>query len=80
GDSPFVTGLMEIYRKYTGLEGQPMSMGGGTYVHDIEGGVAFGCTMPGRNPKMHEPDENMPVSDLLLSAAMFAEAIERFCK
>jgi succinyl-diaminopimelate desuccinylase len=78
-DSPFVKGLMEIYNDYTGLDGKPMSMGGGTYVHNIEGGVAFGCTMPGRKPKMHEPDENMPVEDLKLASAMFAEAIVKFC-
>lgn len=78
-DSEFVKGLMKIYSDYTGLDGEPMSMGGGTYVHDIEGGVAFGCTMPGRHPKMHEPDEQMPVSDLKLSAAMFAQAIMDFC-
>ena len=78
-ESRFVRELLDIYEKYTGSPGEAMAIGGGTYVHDIEGGIAFGCTFPGRNPKMHEPDENMPVSDLKLSAAMFAEAIERFC-
>ena len=78
-DSKFVTELLKIYESYTGLEGRAMAIGGGTYVHDIEGGVAFGCTFPGRNPRMHEPDENMPVSDLLISSAMFAKAIEVFC-
>lgn len=79
-DSVFVQGLLKIYKDYTGLHGEPMSMGGGTYVHNIEGGVAFGCTMPGRKPRMHEPDENMPVSDLKLSGAMFSQAICDFCK
>lgn len=78
-DSEFVTELLKIYESYTCLDGKAMAIGGGTYVHDIEGGVAFGCTFPGRNPRMHEPDENMPVSDLLISAAMFAKAIETFC-
>ena len=79
-DSKFVKGLMAIYKDYTGLDGEPMSMGGGTYVHNIDGGVAFGCTMPGRRPHMHEPDENMSVSDLKLAGAMFAEAILTFCR
>ncbi len=78
-DSEFVSKLLRIYEVYTGLDGKAMAIGGGTYVHDIEGGVAFGCTFPGRNPRMHEPDENMPVSDLLISSAMFAKAIEVFC-
>lgn len=78
--SDFVKGLLEIYEEYTGDKGEAIAIGGGTYVHDIEGGVAFGATFPGRTPKMHEPDENVPVSDLKLAAAIFAESIVRFCK
>ncbi|MBR1842950.1 MAG: Sapep family Mn(2+)-dependent dipeptidase [Oscillospiraceae bacterium] len=79
-DSDFVQGLLDIYSAYTGEKGEAIAIGGGTYVHDIEGGVAFGATFPGRTPRMHEPDENTPVSDLKLAAAIFAEAIVRFCK
>ena len=79
-DSDFVRGLLDIYNSYTGENGESIAIGGGTYVHDIEGGVAFGATFPGRTPKMHEPDENTPVSDLKLAAAIFAETIIKFCK
>lgn len=79
-DSEFVTGLLGIYEEYTGLSGEPIAIGGGTYVHNIEGGVAFGCTFPGRKPKMHEPDETIPLDDLVVSGEMFAAAICQFCK
>ena len=78
-DAPIVRELLKCYEEYTGRKGEPLAIGGGTYVHNLKNGVAFGCTFPGRNPKMHEPDENMPVSDLKLSAAIFAAVIERFC-
>ena len=51
-----------------------LAIGGGTYVHDIPGGVAFGCAMPGVDNRMHEPDEFAILDDLVLSAKMFAQA------
>jgi len=70
GDSEFVQTLMNIYREYTGLDGEPIAIGGGTYVHEIDGGVAFGCQLPGTECHMHEPDECMALADLLLGAEM----------
>ncbi len=78
-DSPFVRGLLSIYEDYTGLPGEPLSIGGLTYVHEVEGGVAFGCSFPGGEYHMHEPDERMPVKELLLAGEMFAQAIVDFC-
>ncbi len=78
-DSDFVKGLLEIYRDYTGREGAAYSMGGGTYVHEIEGGVAFGAEFPGSDVHMHEPDERVAVSELLLAGEMYAAAVARFC-
>ncbi len=78
-ESDLVTGLLRIYEEYTGERGQALSMGGGTYVHEIEGGVAFGAEFPGRDVHMHEPDERVDVSDLLSGGAMYAEAVKMFC-
>ncbi|MGN0968262.1 MAG: Sapep family Mn(2+)-dependent dipeptidase, partial [Oscillospiraceae bacterium] len=46
-NSPFVQTLLKCYEQYTGEKGQCLAIGGGTYVHDIPGGVAFGPVMPG---------------------------------
>lgn len=78
-DTPFIRTLLAAYEKYTGLEGKCYSMGGGTYVHDIPGGVAFGITMPGVDVRMHGANERYPVEDLLTSAEIFAEAIAELC-
>lgn len=79
-DSPFVKTLLRCYERFTGDVGaKPLAIGGGTYVHDIPGGVAFGCTMPGADPGMHGPDERISVADLLTSAKIFALAIAEIC-
>lgn len=78
-DDPFVKTLLSIYHDYTGKEAYLTSTGGGTYVHDIKGGVGFGCTMPGVDNHMHGADEFAIVDDLILSAKMFTQAILDIC-
>jgi len=80
-DSPLVQTLLGCYSAVTGVaDPQPMAIGGGTYVHDIPGGVAFGCDFPGFDPKMHSANEQASVENLLASAKIFALAIARLCK
>ncbi len=79
-DSDFVRGLLRIYREYTGTAGRAFSMGGGTYVHEIQGGVAFGAEFPGSDVHMHEPDERVEVRELMLAGQMYAAAVAEFCK
>jgi len=74
-ESPFVRTLLHAYETCTGLEGKCLSSGGATYVHDIEGGVAFGCEMPGRTTNMHGPDECVWTEDLIRSAMIFSKVI-----
>ena len=79
-DSEFVRTLLRCYSLYTGeADPQPIAIGGGTYVHDIPGGVAFGCVFPGYDTKMHAANERIRVDDLLLSAKIFAHAIFDIC-
>ena len=78
-DAPIVTELLKCYEQYTGQKGEPLAIGGGTYVHNLKNGVAFGCTMPGVDNHLHGADEFAIVDDLLLSAMMFAQAIADLC-
>lgn len=79
-DSPFIKTLLKRYEEYSGLKGECLSTGGGTYVHDIPGGVAFGCTLPGFDTHLHSADERVRVSDLMLSAKLFAHIIIDMCE
>lgn len=79
-DSDFVKELLAVYEDYTGLKGEAIAIGGGTYVHHLKNGVAFGCAMPGTDNKMHGADESAVVEELILSAEMFAQIIIDLCR
>lgn len=79
-DSDFVRTLLRCYETYTGLKGECLAIGGGTYVHGIPGGVAFGCSFPGFNSFLHGPNERARISDLMASAKIFAQVIAEVCR
>lgn len=80
-DSPIVKKLLACYEQYTGLtHTKPLAIGGGTYVHDIPGGVAFGCEIEGFECNMHGPDERIPTDVMVMSGKIFTQAILELCK
>lgn len=79
-NSEFIQTLLECYEEYSGKKGECLSIGGGTYVHNLKNGVAFGCTMPGTTNNMHGDDESAVVEELILSAKIFTAAIIKLCR
>ena len=77
--SDFVKSLLEAYEEVTGQKGYTVTMGGGTYVHDTVGGVAFGMSMPGTNNNIHGADEFITVDELLRGIEIFKTAIIKIC-
>lgn len=80
GDSHFVQTLLKVYEAYTGRKGECQSTGGGTYVHDLKNGVAFGASMPETDNRMHGADEFAVIDELMISAKIFAQAIVELCR
>lgn len=78
-EGAFIQTLLRAYETYTGQPGSCYHMGGGTYVHDVPGGVAFGICMPGVDVRMHGANERFPVADLLTAAEIFAQVIADLC-
>lgn len=78
-DSPFVQTLLEVYEQVTGERGEPLAIGGGTYVHEIPGGVAFGAEFPGDDNRMHGADERLSLARLEQMTLIYAHAIARLC-
>ncbi|MGN0582181.1 MAG: Sapep family Mn(2+)-dependent dipeptidase [Oscillospiraceae bacterium] len=78
-DSEFIQTLLGVFEKETGLKGYCKAIGGGTYVHDIEGGVAFGAEFPGEENNMHGNDESITLESLLLNTKIIANAIYSIC-
>ena len=78
-ESVFVQTLLGCYEAVTGKRERPLAIGGGTYVHHIDNGVAFGCAEPGVDNRMHGADEFMSVEQMKKSAVIFAYAIAQLC-
>lgn len=78
-NSGFVRALLKVYSDTTGKEGYCKSIGGGTYVHGIDGGVAFGMEIEGEDNNIHGADEWIGSDNMIMSAEIFAKAIIEYC-
>lgn len=78
-DSPFIKTLLETYEEFSGRKGYCEAIGGGTYVHHIPGGVAFGAGEHDFDSRLHSANERARISQLLLTAEIYAAVIARLC-
>jgi len=80
-DHELVKTLHKSYIKYTGDDKTPlMTIGGGTYARSLKCAVAFGPMMPGREDVVHQVDEYAYIDDLLISVAIFSDALKELGK
>lgn len=79
-DSGFVQTLLSVYERVEGEKGHCIAIGGGTYVHNIDGGVAFGAERGDTDYHMHGDNEFITVEELLKDAVLFAEVIAEVLK
>lgn len=90
-NSEFVQSLLRVYERVEGEKGCCIAIGGGTYVHNVEGGVAFGAERREKpynkerpdegktDYHMHGADEWVTLDELLRDAVLFAEVITEIC-
>ena len=78
-NGPVMQSLLAAYRQETGDLSAPLAIGGGTYVHNLKNGVAFGAALPETENHMHGPDEFAVVDELTMSAKIFAQVIVDLC-
>lgn len=76
-NGPVITKLLEAYREHTGDLQPPAVIGGGTYARAMDGIVAFGPMLPGRELTEHQPNENILVEDLVLAKNIYKTAIRK---
>lgn len=79
-ERPFIRTLLTCYEQVMGEKGYCMAIGGGTYAHHLENGVAFGCMKLGTDYHMHGADEYLIVDEIVKSGKLFALAIANICK
>jgi len=78
-DLPFIQTLLRCYETYSGKKGQCLAIGGGTYVHSLQRGVAFGCADLAVDNHLHGADEFAEISQLVMSAKIFTQVIIDLC-
>jgi len=78
-NSPFIQTLLETYEEFSGRKGYCEAIGGGTYVHHIPGGVAFGAGEHDFDSRVHGANERAKISQMLLTAEIYAAVIARIC-
>ena len=80
-DTKLVKTLLKIYESQTGDKGYTKVIGGSTYASLLSEGVAFGALFPSTEDTMHQANEFIPVNDLVLITAIYAQALfELICK
>ena len=78
-NSPFIQILLETYEEFSGRKGYCEAIGGGTYVHHIPGGVAYGAGEHDFDSRLHGANERARISQLLLTAEIYAAVIAKVC-
>lgn len=78
-NSPFIQILLDTYEEFSGRKGYCEAIGGGTYVHHIPGGVAYGAGEHDFDSRLHGANERARISQLLLTAEIYAAVIVRVC-
>ena len=77
-EGEFINGLMEAYQEVTGdTVSEPQISGGATYARAFKGCVAYGACFPDTELTEHEPNERVPVSELIKAAEVFKVAFEK---
>jgi succinyl-diaminopimelate desuccinylase len=79
-NSPFIHTLLRSYEHFSGKKGFCMAIGGGTYVHEIPGGVAFGAGDDSFDSHLHGANERAMISQLLMCAKIYAAVIADLCQ
>lgn len=78
-DSVLVKTLLGCYKEITNEEGCCVAIGGGTYVHRLLNGVAFGAAMPGKEYNEHGANEFAEIKELITCAEIYAQVILKLC-
>lgn len=73
-ESPMLQSLTRLFREVTGLAGEPIAIGGGTYARTMPGIAAFGPNVEGEPEMAHKADEYITVDRLETCARIYARA------
>lgn len=73
-----ISTMVDVYREITGdTKSEPEVIGGGTYARAMNGIVAYGAMVQGRENTEHSPDEWIYKEDLIRARQIYKEALLR---
>ena len=72
--------LCKVFNEETGLNEEPIAIGGGTYARAFNNCISFGMQMPGEEDMCHKSDEFVDINNLILSTKIYARAIYELAK
>ena len=72
--------LCNIFNKVTGLNEEPIAIGGATFARAFDNCISFGANMPGHPDMCHQVNEFVNIENLILSSKIYAEAIYELAK
>ena len=76
-DSELVTQLLAAYEEESGLPGEAVATGGGTYAKVLAQGVAFGAAFPDDEDLAHQANEYIDIDRMITAAKIYANALIR---
>ena len=79
-ESYLVKTLTNIFNTETGLNEQPLAIGGGTYARAFKNVVSFGMNVPGDPDLCHQVDEYVDIEKLMLGSKIYAQAMYELAK
>lgn len=79
-DDYLVKTLCNVFNEVTGLNEEPIAIGGGTYARAFNNCISFGMQMPGEEDMCHKADEFVDIDNLILSTKIYAKAIYELAK
>lgn len=79
-DSNLVRTLLKVYKDHTGIDGEAVCIGGGTYAKCLPNILAFGPIFPGDEVREHKPDEFIEIPKLMKNAQIIAAAMYEMAK
>ena len=79
-NSYLVKTLTNIFNSQTGLNEEPIAIGGGTYARAFKNCVSFGMNMPGDPDMCHQVDEFVDIEKLIIGSKIYAQAMYELAK
>ena len=79
-EGELVSELLAAYEEETGLKGEAVAIGGGTYAKVLKQGVAFGALFPDQEELAHQADEYCDLDSMVKAAKIFANALIRLAQ